>query len=57
VQEAINEIRTLLERFANGQSMDIVVDVFGALRDDAQRDEELREWFTHVNAYVRKVKF
>jgi len=37
--------------------MDIVVDVFGALRDDAQRDEELREWFTHVNAYVRKVKF
>jgi Family of unknown function (DUF5923) len=32
----------LLERFARGQSMDIVVDAFNALRDDANRDEELR---------------
>jgi hypothetical protein len=56
LQDAINEIRTLLERFANGRSMDIVIDAFGALRDDAQRDEELSEWFKRVDAYVRKVR-
>jgi len=35
--------------------MDIVVDAFNALRDDANRDEELRNWFKDVDAYVRKV--
>jgi len=30
----------LLQRFANGQSMDIVVDACNAPRDDANRDEE-----------------
>lgn len=57
LQDAINEIRTLLERFANGMSMDIVLDAFGALRDDAQRDQELSQWFEQVDAYVRKVRF
>ena len=56
MEDAINEIKTLLERFANGKSMDIIVDAFGALRDDAQRDEELSEWFTQVDTYARKVR-
>jgi hypothetical protein len=30
--------------------MDIVVDAFNALRDDANRDEELRNWFKDVDA-------
>jgi Family of unknown function (DUF5923) len=37
-------------------SMDIIVDAFNALRDDAQRDQELSDWFKHVDAYVRKVR-
>jgi hypothetical protein len=56
LQDAIGEIRTILERFANGKSMDIITEAFSALRNDAQNDEELREWFERVDAYVRKVR-
>lgn len=55
LQDAITEIRTLLERFANGKSMGIIVDAFNALADDAKRDQELRDWFRAVDGYVRKV--
>ncbi|KAF8060656.1 hypothetical protein FPV67DRAFT_301524 [Lyophyllum atratum] len=55
LQQAINEIRTLLERFANGKSMDPILDSFEALRDDASRDAELRKWFEEVNTYIHKV--
>ncbi|KDQ55295.1 hypothetical protein JAAARDRAFT_159347 [Jaapia argillacea MUCL 33604] len=55
LQQAMKELRTLLERFANGQSMNIVVDAINVLIDDARRDEELRAWFTQVDAYARKV--
>ncbi|PPQ68177.1 hypothetical protein CVT24_005064 [Panaeolus cyanescens] len=51
----IAELRTLLERFANGQSMDIILSAMGALADDTKRDEALKEWFRAVNLYVRKV--
>ncbi|QRW17273.1 hypothetical protein RhiXN_05275 [Rhizoctonia solani] len=49
------ELRTLLERFANGQSMDPILDATGALWDDAQKDEGLRAWFRKMDEYVRKV--
>ncbi|KAG5639678.1 hypothetical protein H0H81_005861 [Sphagnurus paluster] len=55
LQRALVEIRTLLERFANGKSMDGIMDAFGALRDDASRDKELRDWFRAVDDYIRKV--
>lgn len=55
MQDAISEIRTLLERFANGQSMSVIFDAFNALADDANRDEGLRDWFKSVDAYIRKV--
>lgn len=55
LQTATSELRTLLERFANGKSMDIVFDAANALIDDANKDQELRDWFKSLDAYVRKV--
>ncbi|CAE6364948.1 unnamed protein product [Rhizoctonia solani] len=52
---ATRELRTLLERFANGQSMDPILNATGALWDDAQKDEELRAWFRKLNEYVHQV--
>ncbi|KAN0107712.1 Protein of unknown function (DUF4449) domain containing protein [Russula decolorans] len=49
------QIRTLLERFANGKSMDIIIDPINQLIDDAKNDEEFRQWFQSVNAYTRKL--
>ncbi|KAF7965517.1 hypothetical protein HWV62_43076, partial [Athelia sp. TMB] len=54
LQQATTELRTLLERFANGQSMDIIFDAANALIEDTKHDEGLREWFSNVDAYVRK---
>lgn len=51
----MSELRTLLERFANGASMDGVFDASNALIDDARRDEEFRNWFHRLNTYIRKV--
>ncbi|KAG6831287.1 hypothetical protein H0H87_005751 [Tephrocybe sp. NHM501043] len=55
LQRSINEIRTILERFANGQSMDDIIDAFQVLSDDARRDKELRDWFSHADRYLHKV--
>lgn len=55
LQQATSELRTLLERFANGMSMDVIGDAMHALWEDAQKDEELRDWFRSVDAYLRKV--
>ncbi|KDR72326.1 hypothetical protein GALMADRAFT_213339 [Galerina marginata CBS 339.88] len=49
------ELRTLLERFANGKSMDIITNAIDALIDDANRDEALKQWFEAVDLYVHKV--
>jgi hypothetical protein len=55
LKQATRELRTLLERFANGRSMDQIKDAVDVLYDDANRDEELRNWFKQVNQYARKV--
>ena len=55
LHNATTQIRILLERFANGKSMDIIIDAINALIDDARRDEEFRQWFQSVDAYSRKV--
>ncbi|KAF8813294.1 hypothetical protein BYT27DRAFT_7239437 [Phlegmacium glaucopus] len=52
---AINELRTLLERFANYKSLDIIVDAINVLIDDTRRDKGLREWFESVDVYICKV--
>lgn len=55
VKEATSELRTLLERFANGRSLGTIGEAMRTLYDDAQQDEELRHWFRSVDTYVRKV--
>lgn len=55
LKRAIDELRTLLERFANNTSLDLVIDAIDALIDDANRDEHLRSWFKDVDTYARKV--
>ena len=55
LSQATRELRTLLERFANGKSMGQIKDAVDVLYDDANRDEELRNWFKSVNQYARKV--
>ncbi|KAI0747079.1 hypothetical protein C8Q80DRAFT_1179196 [Daedaleopsis nitida] len=55
LQQATAELRTLLERFANGKSLGTIGDAMQILYDDAQRDEELKNWFRSVDAYTRKV--
>ncbi|KAI0819333.1 hypothetical protein BC628DRAFT_1498440 [Trametes gibbosa] len=54
LQTSLREIRTLLERFANGRSLDTIGDAFRALYADAQEDERLRHWFRDVDAFVRE---
>ncbi|KAI0781790.1 hypothetical protein C8Q75DRAFT_790036 [Abortiporus biennis] len=55
LQQATSELRTLLERFANGMSLGIIGDAMHVLYDDAKKDEELRNWFKGVDSYTRKV--
>ncbi|KAI6102700.1 hypothetical protein EV401DRAFT_2061139 [Pisolithus croceorrhizus] len=55
LSQATSELRELLERFANGKSMNIIFDAVDALVDDARRDEEFRNWFKRLNNYIHRV--
>ncbi len=54
LQTSLGEIRTLLERFANGRSLDTIGDAARALYEDAQQDDGLRHWFREVDEFVRR---
>ncbi|KAF2468971.1 uncharacterized protein BDR25DRAFT_304863 [Lindgomyces ingoldianus] len=51
---AETDLRTLLERFANSTSFDDLIDSINQIYRDADRDPELKSWFKHIDAYVRK---
>lgn len=53
-QRAQNELRTLLERFANGASMQGIFDAVDQLYTDSKNDSELRSWFHELNVYIRQ---
>ena len=55
LQRATTELRTLLERFANGMSLSVIGDAMHDLYEDAQKDEDLRNWFKQCDAYIRRV--
>ncbi|KAG7443718.1 uncharacterized protein BT62DRAFT_971879 [Guyanagaster necrorhizus] len=55
LQSSLTELRTILERFANGLSLDLIIDPFHALSDDAHRDPELRAWFREGAEWLRSV--
>jgi hypothetical protein len=44
----------LLERFANGTSSDDFFDALDQIYRDADKDEELRDWFKTVDVYIRR---
>jgi hypothetical protein len=55
VQTATVQWRTLLERFANGQSLDGVFGSLDQLYADAREDQELRGWWSRFNDYVHRI--
>jgi len=55
LQASMTELRTLLKRFANNKSLDIIIDAIDAIIDDTRRDQALREWFKSIDTYIRKV--
>jgi len=53
-KEAQHEMRTLLERFANGASMKPILDAINEIYLAAQNDPELEHWFKTLDKYVRR---
>ncbi|KAL7912159.1 hypothetical protein GGI35DRAFT_308160 [Trichoderma velutinum] len=51
---AEEDLRTLIERFANGTSTEDLWQSIGQIYKDADRDQELRDWFKQVDTYIRK---
>ncbi|RYP43861.1 hypothetical protein DL768_009609 [Monosporascus sp. mg162] len=52
--EAEADLKTLIERFANGTSTDDLWSSIKAIYDDADRDPELKDWFKAINRYIRR---
>ncbi|KAI2621038.1 hypothetical protein GGS21DRAFT_386633 [Xylaria nigripes] len=48
------DLKTLIERFANGTSSDDLWDSINTLYEDADKDPELRNWFKSMDNYIRK---
>ena len=46
--------RLLLERFANGKSMDGMQNALDQIYTDSRNDQELRRWFTRLNEYAHR---
>jgi hypothetical protein len=51
---AEEDLRTLIERFANGTSTEDLWQSIGQIYRDADKDQELRDWFKQVDTYIRK---
>lgn len=52
---ATNQIHTILEHFANDQSLDVVFNAIDNLIRGACSNNEFGAWFRGVDAYMRKV--
>lgn len=55
LKRATRQLRTLLERFANGVSLDFIIDAINDVIDVSKKDTAFSEWFETVDVYVRKV--
>ena len=51
----LTDIKTLLERFANGTSSEDLFDSIDQIYRDADQDPELKGWFKKINTYIRKL--
>jgi len=54
LKRAEDDLKTLIERFANGTSTNDLFDAINQIYKDADRDPELKSWFKSVDAYIRK---
>lgn len=54
MSDSLTNIKTLLERFANSTSFDDLIDSINQVYRDADRDPDLKNWFKHIDAFVRK---
>lgn len=52
--QAEADLKTLIERFANGTSSDDLWSSVNQIYEDAQKDPELKEWFKSVDKYIRR---
>lgn len=52
--QAEADLKTLIERFANGTSSDDLWDSVNQIYLDAQKDPELKNWFKAMDRYVRR---
>lgn len=50
----LTDLKVLLERFANSTSFDDLFDAINQIYTDADRDPELKRFFTDSDRYVRK---
>lgn len=50
----LTPLKTLLERFANSTSFDDLFDAINQIYQDADRDPELKNWFTDLDRYFRR---
>ncbi|OTA95668.1 hypothetical protein M434DRAFT_393516 [Hypoxylon sp. CO27-5] len=48
------DLKTLIERFANGTSTDDLWSSINTIYEDADRDPELKNWFKSIDGYIRK---
>ncbi|KAI5457783.1 hypothetical protein BGZ63DRAFT_67891 [Mariannaea sp. PMI_226] len=48
------DLRTLIERFANGTSTSDLWESIGQIYKDADKDRELRQWFKNMDSYIRR---
>ncbi|KAH8123281.1 hypothetical protein LI328DRAFT_135434 [Trichoderma asperelloides] len=51
---AEEDLRTLIERFANGTSTEDLWQSIRQIYKDADQDQELSDWFKRVDSYIRK---
>jgi len=54
VASSTNQFRTLLERFANGKSMQGMQDALDQIYRDVQNDDGLRNWFSRFNDFMHR---
>lgn len=52
--QAEADLKTLIERFANGTSSDDVWDAVSQIYADADKDPELKDWFKAMDKYIRR---
>lgn len=52
--QAEADLKTLIERFANGTSSDDLWSAVNQIYQDAQKDPELKDWFKSLDKYIRR---